>query len=311
MTVDFVAPVTNARSLDPVARAAPTADAAAVTPPTAQITGNATGVPSGLGVSPATVATAAVVLVGAYLGAVAVSALLTAVADRVAQHRFRVTTFIPVAKVLIYGSAVYLVFGILFDLSTTQLVAFSGLLGAALGLGLKDLIADVVGGLVVVVEQPYQVGDKVSLDGHYGEIVDIGLRSTQLVTPNDTLVTVPNFTFFNQSIANANDSAAEMLVVVEFYIDVDGDVARARRIVEEALATSPYVLVSEERQPTVVVEDSLYYRTITGKAYVNDLRNEFAFKSDVTERVLEAFREAGIESPKVPAGGSEGGPGEE
>jgi len=44
---------------------------------------------------------------------------------------------------------------------------------------------------------------------------------------------------------------------------------------------------------------------VTGKAYVNDLRNERAFQSDVTERVLDAFAQAGIESPKVPAGGSQ------
>jgi small-conductance mechanosensitive channel len=254
-----------------------------------------------LSIDPRRVLEAAVVLAVAYLAARTISFVLTAVADRLVNQRFRVTLLIPLVKFLIYGLAAYLIVRVTFDLSTTQLVAFSGLLGAALGLGLKDFLADVVGGLVVVLEQPYQVGDKVTLGEHYGEIVDIGIRSTKLVTPNDTLVVVPNFFFFNDSIANANTSEAQMLVVVEFYVSVDADVDRAREIISEAMATSQHVYVSDAHPYKVVVEDNLYYRTLKGKAYVNDLRNEFAFKTDVTERVLATFDDEGIESPKAPA----------
>lgn len=257
--------------------------------------------------SPENVATALVVIAAAYLLARAVSFLLAQTADRLTDQRFRVTVLIPVAKFLIYGGAAYVVLRVLFRTNQTQLIAFAGFMGAALGLGLKDLVADVVGGFVVVLEQPFQVGDKVSLDGHYGEIVDIGIRSTTLVTPTDTLVVVPNFALFNQSIANANTSAAEMLVEIEFYVDPDSDVSRARELIEEALVTSPYVQVSEALPVSVVIEDSLYYRTLGGRAYVNDLRNEAAFRTDVTERVLTAFDEACIQSPKVAAGGGEPG----
>ena len=264
----------------------------------------------GVALDPGTLASALLVLVAAYAAGRLLSAGLTAVADRLAQHRFRVTLLIPLLKFAVYGAALYLIVSTLFELTSTQLVAFSGLLGAAIGLGLKDLLADIVGGLILVVEQPYQVGDKVAIGDHYGEITDIGLRSSQLITPNDTVVVVPNFTFLNDAVANANDSAAEMLVVVEFYIDVDADADRAREIVEDALLTSPYVQVSPEHRYTVLVADDHYYRTLTGKAYVNDLRNEYPFKTDVTERVLDAFAQEGIESPKVPAGGSQKLPGD-
>lgn len=271
-----------------------------------QASGNES-VAGGVSIDPGTVASAVVVLIVAYVLARTLSLGLTAVADRIAQHRFRVTFVIPLVKFAVYGTALYLIVTALFDLTSAQLVAFSGLLGAAIGLGLKDLLADIVGGLILVVEQPYQVGDKVAIGDHYGEITDIGLRSTTLVTPNDTAVVVPNFSFLNDAVANANTSDAEMLVVVELYIDVDADTGRARDIVEDALATSQYVLVSEVHPYTVRVADNQYYRTLTGKAYVNDLRNEQAFKSDVTERVLDAFAAEGIESPKVPAGGSHDG----
>jgi len=254
--------------------------------------------------APANLLNAAGVLVGAYLVARVAGVVLTAAAERLAEHRFRVTTLVPLVKFVVYGAALWVVVRLLFDLGTTQLVAFSGLLGAALGLGLKDFLADIVGGLVLVVEQPYQVGDKVGVGDHYGEVTDIGIRSTTLVTPDDTAVVVPNFHFLNRSIANANTSDAEMLVVVEFFVDPDADVGEARDVVADALVTSPYVYVDDDHPFTVVVEDELYYRTLRGKAYVGDLRDEFRFKSDVTERVLDEFADRGIESPKVAAGGA-------
>lgn len=251
---------------------------------------------------PALVVEAMLVLVAGYVVARVTSAVLSGLADRLAADRFRVTLLIPVGKFLVYGTSLYVVVDLLFDLSSTQLVAFSGLLGAALGLGLKNLLADVVGGLVVIAERPYRIGDKVTVGEYYGEVTDIGIRSTTLVTLDDTEVTVPNYLLFDSSVANANAGAAQMLVVVEFHVATDADVATARRVVEDALVTSQYVYVSDDHPATVLVEDELYYRTLQGRAYVNDLRNELAFESDVTERVLAAFEEHGIESPRVPAG---------
>jgi small-conductance mechanosensitive channel len=249
-----------------------------------------------------TVLNALAVLVLAYVVARAASALLNGLADRLTTQRFRVTLLIPVVKVGVYGGAAWLVFRGVFDLTSAQLVAFSGLLGAALGLGLKDLMADLFGGLVLVAERPYRIGDKIAVGEHYGEVTDIGLRSTTLVTPDDTAITVPNYLFFNESIANANDGAAEMLVTIEFYLDPAADVRVARRIVREAMETSQYVYVTDDHPVTVRVTDDLHYRTVTGKAYVDDLRNEFAFETDVTDRALAAFAEHDIRSPRVTPG---------
>ena len=253
-------------------------------------------------VAPGTVINALVVLIVAYLVGRSVSRLLSELADRFLANRFRVTTLIPIVKFVVYGVGAWVVLTLLVDLSTAQLVAFSGLFGAALGLGLQDLLADVVGGLVLVAEQPYQIGDKVQIGDHYGEVVDIGIRSTQLLTPNHTVVTVPNYVFFNDSIANANAGQAEMLVTVEFFIDPESDARAAREVVRDALVSSQYVYVDDDYPVEVHIADDLHYRTVTGKAYVNDLRNELRFRTDVTDRVLKEFARRGIRSPKVPSG---------
>ncbi|SMO61120.1 mechanosensitive ion channel family protein [Halorubrum cibi] len=244
-------------------------------------------------------------LVAAYLAGRVVGYALTAIAERSPRRRISIKMLIPIARFLIYGTAVFLVLGPLLQLSTAQLLAVSGLLGAALGFGLKDLFAGIIGGVVLVTERPYQVGDKVTIDGDYGEVTDIGLRATTLTTPDDSAVRVPNATLFTANVSNANDGHPEMMVVVELAVTASTDVDRASAIVKEAMVTSKYVYVDDDHPFTVLVEDESYYRTIRGKAYVADLRDEFAFASDVTKRSMGAFASEGIEMPEAPVHVSE------
>ena len=247
----------------------------------------------------------AVVLVAASLASRVVGYVLIAVAERSPRQRISIKMLVPIARFLIYGTAAFLILGPLLRLTASQLLAVSGLLGAALGFGLKDLFAGMIGGLVLITERPYQVGDKVTIDDDYGEVIDIGLRATTLLTPDDSAVRIPNATLFTANVSNANDGRPEMMVVVELAVTAGADVGRASTIVEEAMVTSKYVYVDDDHPFAVLVEDESYYRTIRGKAYVADLRDEFAFASDVTERSMAAFASEGIDMPEAPVHVSE------
>lgn len=239
-------------------------------------------------------------LVAAYLLARLATAGLTAVSERAGSRRITVKMVIPAVKFLIYGAAVYSILVPILQVSSTQLLALSGLIGAAIGFGVKDLAAGVIGGFLLILERPYQVGDKVTLGGTYGEVRDIGLRSTKLVTPDDSLVSVPNAAVFAEAVTNANAGSAEMQVVIDLPVAHEADPEAAARIVEEALLTSPYLYLTDDHPVVVLVDAKPTHRLIRGKAYVNDLRDEFVFDADVTRRSLAAFDEAGIESPDVP-----------
>lgn len=252
-----------------------------------------------VGIDRGTLVGIAGVLAAAYLAARVVGYALRAVAERSLRRRISIKMLVPIARFLIYGTAAFLVLGPLLRLSAAQLLAVSGLLGAALGFGLKDLFAGMIGGLVLVTERPYQVGDKVTIDGDYGEVTDIGLRATTLTTPDDSAVRIPNATLFTANVSNANDGQPEMMVVVELTVTASADVGRASVIVEQAMVTSKYVYVDDDHPVAVRVENETYYRTIRGKAYVADLRDEFAFASDVTERSMAAFARQGIDTPEA------------
>lgn len=243
---------------------------------------------------------ALLVFVAAYVVARVLTFLLSATAERSPGRRITIKMFIPVVRLLVYALAVYVVIVPLLELNSTQLLAASGLFGAALGFGLRDIVAGLFGGLFIVFEKPFQVGDKVTIGDDYGEVTRIGLRSTTLQTPDDTAVVVPNDRLFTSNVGNANAGSPHMMVVTELTVAPRADIDRAKAIVEEAIVTSAYVYVDDDYPVTVLVDDETYYRTIRGKAYIGDLRDEFPFASDVTERSLEAFAEQGIETPELP-----------
>lgn len=257
--------------------------------------------PSGFGIDPATIASAVVVLVSAYVMVRLVGSGLSRLAEQFPSRRLVIKTTVPLAKLVIYGVAVATVIGGLIMPSPAQLLAVSGLIGAALGFGLQDVVRQGVAGLLIVFGRPYSVGDKLAVNDDYGEVTDINLRSTYLRTPDDSQVVVPNDAIFTGNVSNANSGTPEMLVSVDLVVAPEADIAAATDIVEDALITSKYVFVDDDHPAVVLVSDEGYYRTLTGKAYVSDLRDENAFASDVTERALAAFQREGVPAPEPPA----------
>ncbi len=184
-------------------------------------------------------------------------------------------------------------------LDRAAIFAVAGSLALAFGFAFKDVLTSVTGGVFLVVDAPFQVGDRISFAGHYGEVIKIGLRSVRLVTLDDNLVSIPNSKFLTEPVASANSGALDCMVVVPFYIGAAEDFKLARGIIREATVTSRYVYL-EKPVVTLVSDEFLGERFVTVirvKAYVFDVRYEKAFASDVTERVKEAFVAEGIRTP--------------
>ncbi len=180
-----------------------------------------------------------------------------------------------------------------------QAAALTASAGFAFGFAFKDVLASLITGVLLLIDQPFQVGDRIAFGNYYGEVMEIGLRSVRLATLDDNLVTIPNSKFLNDPVASANAGELHAMVVVEYHIGAAEDFYRARQIVAEAAATSRYVFL--DRKVVTLVSDRFlgerFVTTIKLKAYVFDVRYENAFASDVTERVKRAFRQAGIRAP--------------
>lgn len=221
--------------------------------------------------------------------------LLDTLAERNAQRRLFFKRLVPVLRIVLWVFAAYLIVRVVFQITVQGLVAAAAGLGVAIGFAAQDLLKNLFGGLILVFDQPFQAGDKISIGGTYGEVVSIGLRSTRIVTPDDNLVTVPNSQVVDQQVANANAGELNCQVVTDLFLPGWADERAAKTIAFQAAASSKYVYVNK---PIVVLVADQFKETfltrVRVKAYVLDPRLEFLFQSDVTERARAGFREAGL-----------------
>ena len=167
-------------------------------------------------------------------------------------------------------------------------------------ISLKDLVASIVAGLILLFDRPFQVGDRVTFGDIYGEIKSIGLRAVQLVTLDDSLVTIPNSRFLTDSVSSGNSGALDMLIQSDFFIDLEQDVQLVRDILFDTVVTSQYVYLN--KPVAIVVSEEVVASRIAVrlrlKAYVLDVRFEKAFQTDVYIRANAAFKKNNIRRPR-------------
>jgi len=187
------------------------------------------------------------------------------------------------------------------EISREVLAILGGTAAVAVGFAMKDLLASLVAGVMIMFDRPFQLGDRVSFAGQYGDVIKIGLRSIKLRTLDDSMVTIPNNMFLNDITSSGNYGVLNMQIMVDFLIGIDQDVHRARDIVREAGVTSNYVYLPNPVEVIVsqVVVDSLVALRLRLKAYVLDTNLEKAFETDITLRVMDAFREEDIRPPAI------------
>jgi len=181
------------------------------------------------------------------------------------------------------------------------MLAATGSIAVALGLSLKDLVASVIAGFILLFDRPFQVGDRVAFGDVYGEIESIGLRSVRLVTLDDNVVTIPNNRFMSDVVSSGNAGALDMMLVFDFYIALDADIRLARNLLYEVVVTSRYAYLKKPVN-IVMTEMAVAERLaiqLRAKAYVIDVRFEKAFQTDVVLRATEAFNRHQIKRPPL------------
>lgn len=213
--------------------------------------------------------------------------------------RLLILQIVTIAIFLIYIIGVIAIFYGALKPSKELLLALGGSIAVAMGLALKDIVSSLVAGLVLLFDQPFQVGDRVTFDGEYGEIKSIGLRTVRLNTLDDNLVTIPNSRFLTDVVASGNSGCMDMMVVCDFHIALDADLERAEEIIKEAMTISEFSYLKKPIRIVIneVVLGGLVAIQIKAKAYVLDVKYEKAFQSDLVRKVKEWFNEEGIKRP--------------
>ena len=155
--------------------------------------------------------------------------------------------FDNLARLFMVGAAAYFLM-VAWGINISAWLASAGIVGIAVGFAAKDTLANLFGGLSVIVDAPYKIGDFINLDtGERGRVVKIGLRSTRLLTRDDVEITLPNALIANSKIVNESGGPWEQTrVAVKVGVAYGSDVDQVRVVLMQAALSVEHVMAEPE-----------------------------------------------------------------
>jgi MscS family membrane protein len=187
-----------------------------------------------------------------------------------------------------------------FGIDITAFAAALGIGGLAISLAAQDTLADAIAGFLILIDQPFRVGDRIEISGlgTWGDVVEIGTRSTRIRTRDNRLVIVPNSAIAKDQVVNYTYPDPRYRVQIEVGIDYDSDLKLARQTAIDAVRDVEGVLLDK---PVDALFVDFGDSTITFRirwwidSYI-DTRRMF---DKVNEALLNSFTEANINMPNI------------
>ncbi len=247
------------------------------------------------------VGTAAIVLWTVTATRVA-STLLSWLVDHGADYSFVNTRTMPVfefaADAFIYGGAAFMVCEA-WNIDTTGWLASAGVVGVAVGFASQETLSNLIAGVFILADAPYKLGDILELDGGTrGKVVEIGVRTTRLLTLEDVEIIVPNSVMASSQIINQSGGPwVKHRVTVNTGVAYGSDIDRVREILLEApdgideIATTPTpnVIFREMADSALVFGLNVWVAEPSLRDTVIDKLNTRIYKQLVAEKIEIPF----------------------
>ena len=186
--------------------------------------------------------------------------------------------------------------------SIAPLLGGAGVLGLALSFAAKDTLSNLIAGVLLIMDRPFQVGDRIELwnapreTGTWGDVIEIGLRATKIRNPDNLVVVVPNNEIMRRDIINYTMSGEDIRLRIPFSCAYESDIERAKVLLKEAAGEVRGVKL--DPAPIVIVrgfgpsEVNLQLRV-----WIQEARNRRRIADEITEKAMVKFADAGIEIP--------------
>jgi small-conductance mechanosensitive channel len=173
-----------------------------------------------------------------------------------------------------------------------------GIGGLALSLAAQDTIANAIAGFVILVDQPFRIGDRIEIQEEHtwGDVVDIGLRTTRIRTRDNRLVIVPNSTISENQVINYSYPDPRYRIQTHVGIAYGTDIERARSLIIDTVRQIEGVLHDKSVEALYVErgDSAMVFRVRWWIESYVDTRRMFDRMHTALQKALD---EAGIECP--------------
>jgi small-conductance mechanosensitive channel len=203
--------------------------------------------------------------------------------------------------ILIFATAFLLALDLL-GINVMPFVAGAGVAGIAIGFAAKDTLSNLIAGILLIVDRPFEIGDRIEVwsspkdQATWGDVIDIGLRATKIRTTDNIVIIIPNNEIMMRDIINYTALSDDIRVRIPIGVSYDADVAKAKSVILDTAKTAEWVL--RNPPPRVVVrrfgESSVDLQL---RVWIKDARRRMDTISYMTDKIKEAFDREGIEIP--------------
>ena len=187
-------------------------------------------------------------------------------------------------------------------ISIAPLLGGAGVMGLALSFAAKDTLSNLIAGVLLIMDRPFKVGDRIELwnapreTGTWGDVIEIGLRATKIRNPDNLVVVVPNNEIMRRDIINYTMSGDDIRLRIPFSCAYESDIDRAKVLLKEVAHEVKGVKL--DPAPIVIVrgfgpsEVNLQLRV-----WIIEARSRRRIADEITEKAMVAFAGAGVEIP--------------
>ncbi|AMR25844.1 hypothetical protein A0257_01205 [Hymenobacter psoromatis] len=168
-----------------------------------------------------------------------------------------------------------------------------GALGVGIGLGLQNIINNLVSGVILIFERPFQVGDYIEVKGQTGRVKDIGIRASKLISQAGSEIILPNGDLLSNYVINWTLSNNHIRTELALNLGPDIDLDEARRHISEEILNNPNTL--HKIAPEILLNNvATTGYDLKVLFWINNVRQEQALKSELLAGIYQRLTQAGI-----------------
>ena len=178
-----------------------------------------------------------------------------------------------------------------------SLAFIAGAVGVGLGFGLQNIISNFISGLIILAERPIAIGDRVEIGGVAGQVREISLRSTTVITNDNMAIIVPNADFITQRVTNWSYEDPRVRFRIPFGVAYGTDLPKLRKLMLEVADEHPKALKDPKPELFFVGfgDSSLNFELAVWSSEVTTSPRRF--RSDLFFAMEKKLRENAIEIP--------------
>lgn len=182
-------------------------------------------------------------------------------------------------------------------INLSALTVLFGALGVGIGFGLQTVTDNFISGIIILFEKPIKVGDRIEIDNVNGNVENISIRATTILTNDNVSIIVPNSEFISGRVINWSHNDRSIRFRIPVGVSYNEDPAKIRKLLLEVADENKYVLKSPK--PDVFFDEfgdsSLNFFLVVWTSEQTD--RPAPFKSDLYFAIFEKFKENEVEIP--------------